>query len=114
MSIIKQIIFFGDKVTEFYLSQDDKVRLKMNYVFDLVRFEQQVPRKFYKKLENNPWVGNIRELRNTLERSLILMDDNVLSVEDLPHSISGNSFALPMASSGISIIEHFNPLLLTK
>lgn len=49
---------------------------------------------FYQKLENNPWKGNIRELKNTLERSLILMENNMLSAEDLPHSISGNSFAM--------------------
>lgn len=54
----------------------------------------EIREDFYQKLENNPWVGNIRELRNTLERSLILMDDNVLSVENLPHSSSGNSFAM--------------------
>ncbi|TXF75137.1 sigma-54-dependent transcriptional regulator [Chryseobacterium sp.] len=49
---------------------------------------------FYKKLENNPWKGNIRELKNTLERSLILMENNQLSADNLPHSESMNSFAM--------------------
>jgi phage-related protein len=60
VSVIKEIIFFGDKITDFYLSQDEKVRLKMNCVFDLVRFEEQVPKKFYKKLENTAGIYEIR------------------------------------------------------
>ena len=53
-----------------------------------------VAEDFYKKLEHNPWKGNIRELKNTLERSLILMENHQLSPENLPHSESGNSFAM--------------------
>ncbi|MGV8913850.1 MAG: sigma-54-dependent transcriptional regulator [Kaistella sp.] len=53
-----------------------------------------VAEDFYKKIENNPWKGNIRELKNTLERSLILMEDNQLSASNLPNSASGNSFAM--------------------
>lgn len=49
---------------------------------------------FYKKLENNSWKGNIRELKNTLERSLILMENNELSAQNVPDSEGGNSFAM--------------------
>ncbi|WP_027388300.1 sigma-54-dependent transcriptional regulator [Chryseobacterium gregarium] len=45
----------------------------------------QVSPEYYKALEKNDWKGNIRELRNTIERSLILMNDNVLDPENLPH-----------------------------
>jgi len=45
----------------------------------------QVLPEYYKILEKNDWKGNIRELRNTVERSLILMNDNVLDPESLPH-----------------------------
>lgn len=45
----------------------------------------QVLPEYYKILEKNDWKGNIRELRNTVERSLILMNDNVLDTESLPH-----------------------------
>lgn len=53
-----------------------------------------VAEDFYKKIENNPWKGNIRELKNTLERSLILMENNQLSAGNLPNSACGNSFAM--------------------
>lgn len=45
----------------------------------------QVSPEYYKMLEKNDWKGNIRELRNAVERSLILMDDNILNAESLPH-----------------------------
>ncbi|PKF74807.1 sigma-54-dependent transcriptional regulator [Chryseobacterium sp. PMSZPI] len=45
----------------------------------------QVSPEYYKALEKNDWKGNIRELRNAVERSLILMDNNILDVESLPH-----------------------------
>lgn len=45
----------------------------------------QVLPEYYKMLEKNDWKGNIRELRNAVERSLILMNDNILDAESLPH-----------------------------
>lgn len=40
---------------------------------------------YFKTLEKNDWKGNIRELRNAVERSLILMEDNILDAGSLPH-----------------------------
>jgi len=45
----------------------------------------QVDPDYYKMLEKNDWKGNIRELRNAVERSLILMEDNILDAGSLPH-----------------------------
>ncbi|CAA7388001.1 sigma-54-dependent transcriptional regulator [Chryseobacterium fistulae] len=45
----------------------------------------QVTSEYYKTLEKNDWKGNIRELRNTVERSLILMNNNILDPESLPY-----------------------------
>ncbi len=73
------------ELTNFYITQ---FSTKMNLENIIVNED------FYKKLENNSWKGNIRELKNTLERSLILMENNILSSESLPHSNSGNSFAM--------------------
>lgn len=73
------------ELTDFYIAQ---FSTKMNLKNIIVNED------FYHKLENNPWKGNIRELKNTLERSLILMENNQLSAENLPNSESGNSFAM--------------------
>ena len=35
-------------------------------------------------LENNLWKGNIRELKNVIERSVILADDDLLDLDTLP------------------------------
>lgn len=39
---------------------------------------------FKKSLLNHAWKGNIRELRNVIERAVILTDDDVLTAETLP------------------------------
>ena len=72
-------------LSRFYI---DKFSTKMNLK------NISVSEDFYKKLENNSWKGNIRELKNTLERSLILMENNQLSAENLPTAESAHSFAM--------------------
>ncbi|MCE7064848.1 sigma-54 dependent transcriptional regulator [Dyadobacter sp. CY326] len=47
------------------------------------RIESLSP-EFIAALENNPWNGNIRELKNVIERSVILTDGPQLDVESLP------------------------------
>ncbi|MGO4710838.1 helix-turn-helix domain-containing protein, partial [Chryseobacterium sp. 2TAF14] len=43
---------------------------------------------YLKALKNHPWKGNIRELRNVIERSVILTDASELGIESLPVDIS--------------------------
>lgn len=46
------------------------------------------PKKFTEgamaKLENHGWPGNVRELRNTIERVVIMLDEPIVDVTDLP------------------------------
>lgn len=53
--------------------------VKMNLISKV-----QVSEDYYKTLKKNNWQGNIRELRNTVERSLILMNNNILDADSLP------------------------------
>lgn len=69
--MIREIIFFGDKVIDFYKSQDSKVQLKIEYVLDLVRFEKQVPIKFYKKLESTDGIYEVRVI--TYQKSIRIL-----------------------------------------
>jgi hypothetical protein len=50
--LIRKVIAYKDYFTDFYKAQDEKVREKIGYILDLVRFEKQVPKKFFKYLEN--------------------------------------------------------------
>ncbi|MDQ1097202.1 MULTISPECIES: sigma-54-dependent transcriptional regulator [Chryseobacterium] len=51
----------------------------------------QVDPEYFRILGKNDWKGNIRELRNTVERSLILMNDHRLDAESLPDYSEKNS-----------------------
>lgn len=42
-------------------------------------------------LKQHPWKGNVRELRNVIERSIIIADKDVLSVEALPLDMQQHS-----------------------
>lgn len=46
---------------------------------------------FIEKLERYRWVGNIRELRNVIERCVILTDSEALTTKLLPHEIQHTS-----------------------
>jgi len=43
-------------------------------------------------LKHHNWSGNIRELRNVIERSIIVCNDESLTVQDLPVEILNNQF----------------------
>jgi phage-related protein len=58
--MIRKVIAFKDDFINFYKSQDTKVQEKIEYVLDLVRFERQVPKKFYKLLENTDGIWEVR------------------------------------------------------
>ena len=49
---------------------------------------KKIDTKFLDLLKNHDWKGNIRELRNLIERAVILADQEVLSVDLLPLEVS--------------------------
>lgn len=70
--------------------------------------EREVFNAFY----NFPWMGNVRELENAVERMVVLSDGEKLSVDDLPENIrypqntDGNLwFALPAEPINLENLE---------
>lgn len=60
----------------------------------LIKFSQKIGKKitsisddYLGVLKKHSWKGNIRELRNIIERSVILEDDNTLSIDSLPFDL---------------------------
>jgi len=51
-------------------------------------------------LRNHTWVGNVRELRNAIERAVIVATDDTLRVEHLPDELRGEEAALPDRPQG--------------
>jgi phage-related protein len=58
--MIRQIIAYQDHFVKFYKSQDSKTQEKIEYVLDMVRFEKQVPVKFFKYLEETDGIYEVR------------------------------------------------------
>lgn len=58
--MIREIISYKKYFIDFYSSQDDKVQRKIEYVLDLVRYERQVPKKFFKHLESTDSIYEVR------------------------------------------------------
>ncbi len=62
-------------------------------------------------LQSSPWPGNVRQLRNAIERAFLMSRDDVLHVEDLPEQITGlapateNGFRFRLPAEGISLEE---------
>lgn len=54
---------------------------------------ENISENFIKTLQNHSWNGNIRELKNIVERSLILMEGTELSKETLPLEILTKSIS---------------------
>ncbi len=51
--MVRKIVLYKSHFLDFYKSQDGKVQEKMEYVLDLIRFERQVPKKFFKYLDGS-------------------------------------------------------------
>lgn len=79
--MIRKIIAYKNYFIEFYNSQDNKVQEKIEYVLDLVRFEKQVPKKFFKALENTDGIYEVRVITTFKSiRILCFFDDGNLIV----------------------------------
>jgi DNA-binding NtrC family response regulator len=57
---------------------------------------------FLQQLRDYDWRGNVRELKNVLERAVILADDEVLTTDTLPPEFQGPP-ALPEAEDSRSL-----------
>ncbi len=79
--MVKKIIAYKEYFADFYKAQEDKVQEKIEYVLDLVRFERQVPKKFFKVLENTDGIYEVRVITTFKSiRILCFFDDGNLIV----------------------------------
>lgn len=79
--MIRKIIAYKNYFIDFYRAQDEKVQEKIGYVLDLVRFERQVPKKFFKALEGTDGLYEIRIITTFKSiRVLCFLDEGNLVV----------------------------------
>lgn len=88
----------GDDIVLLAQSFVDAFAAKMGKIID------RVDPSFYDALLKYNWTGNIRELRNTIERSMIMANGNSLELRDLPLEIQ-MSQGNPLTSMELSSIE---------
>ncbi|MFQ5790632.1 MAG: sigma-54-dependent transcriptional regulator, partial [Acidobacteriota bacterium] len=62
------------------------------------------------RLKKYTWKGNIRELRNTVERLLIMAPGDVIEAEDLPESIRYASDVVLPDHRGVSTLKEFKEM----
>jgi phage-related protein len=79
--MIRKIILYKSYFRDFYKSQEEKVQEKIEYVLDLIRFERQVPKKFFKYLEGTEGIYEGRVITSSKSiRILCFFDDGNLVV----------------------------------
>ncbi|HNP19393.1 MAG TPA: type II toxin-antitoxin system RelE/ParE family toxin [Fulvivirga sp.] len=79
--MIRKIIFHENHFIKFYQKQDKKVKLKIQYVFELIKQVDRVPDKFLKHLVGTNGLYEIRvEYQSNIYRIFCCMDDGQLVV----------------------------------
>ncbi|PYR77014.1 MAG: DNA-binding response regulator, partial [Acidobacteria bacterium] len=94
--------------------RDGDIRLLIDYYVD--RFNREFRKKVrglndeaIALLEHYRWPGNIRELRNAIERAMLLVDHEWLTPHDFPsltrHAVSASMFRLPAEGVNLEDVE---------
>ena len=77
----REIIFFFFFFIEFYQNQDEKVKIKIQYVFELIKQVDRVPEKFLKHLEGTDGLFEVRvEYQSNIYRIFCCFDEGRLVV----------------------------------
>jgi len=79
--MVRKIIFFEDHFIEFYQKQDKKVKDKIQYVFELFKQVERVPKKFLEHLTGTDGLYEIRiEYQSNIYRIFCCFDEGKLVV----------------------------------
>ncbi len=77
----RSVIAYKEKFIEFYKKQDEKTQRKIEYVLDFIRFEKQIPKKFFKFLKNTDGIYEVRVITSFKSiRILCFLDEGNLVV----------------------------------
>jgi len=79
--MVRKIIFYENHFMEFYQNQNDKIKSKIQYVFELIRQVERVPEKFLKHLEGTAGLFEVRiEYQSNIYRIFCCFDEGKLVV----------------------------------
>ena len=81
MTAARKLLDYKGRFFSFYKSSDYKTQKKIGYVLDLIRFEKQIPEKFFKKVSGSDGIYEIRVLTTFSSiRILCFFDDGDIIV----------------------------------
>lgn len=80
-------------------NRKEDIQLLIKYILNKLNSNLKIHPNSLKILEKHDWPGNIRELKNTLERASIFAKENVILPEHLPEYIVENRQALTAVTS---------------
>jgi|SRR5690554_4402552 len=79
--MLRKIIFYETHFIEFYQNQEEKVKNKIQYVFELIKQVDRVPEKFLKHLEGTEGLFEVRvEYQSNIYRIFCCFDEGRLVV----------------------------------
>ena len=79
--MVREIVFYEEHFIEFYQRQDQKVKRKIQYVFELIEQVERVPEKFLKHLTGTDGLYEIRvEYQSNIYRIFCCFDEDQLVV----------------------------------
>ena len=85
-----------ETLTNYFISQySEKLKKKIN------GYEPD----FLETFKHYLWKGNIRELRNIIERAIILSESDILDISLLPHELKSENNLLNPANNSLEFIE---------
>lgn len=77
----RTIITYGDYFFEFYSSLNKGVQEKIDYVFELLKSQHYIPKRFFQHLENTDGLFEIRiEYESNIYRIFCFFDEGQLVV----------------------------------
>jgi phage-related protein len=77
----RNIVTYGNYFRDFYLKLDDSVQGKIDYVFELVKSLDIIPKRFFQHLENTDGLFEIRiEFESNIYRVFCFFDEGNLVV----------------------------------
>lgn len=81
--------------------RQDDIPLLVSHFLETAPTPARISSSALQVLMNYPWPGNIRELRNTIERVAVMADEGFVEVTDIPQNILSTS-----GMQGISVASH--------
>ena len=71
--MVRKIIFYENHFIEFYKDQDEKIKIKIRYVLELIKQVERIPEKFLKHLSGTDGLYEIRvEYQSNILQDILL------------------------------------------